>query len=479
MKICIVGAGYVGLVAAAGFAETGNDVYCFDIDKSKIDKLKRGILPIYEPGLAELIRRNKAGGRLRFCTNMDECVKKTLILFIAVGTPAKEDGSSDLKHVLSAAQAIAQAMNGYKIIVLKSTVPVGTADQVRRLISENTRHEFDVVNNPEFLKEGAALEDFMKPNRVVIGAADVRPAEIMRELYSPFLRTGAPFLVMDNRSAELTKYAANAMLATRISFMNEMANLCQQVKADIHLVRQGIGTDHRIGPSFLFPGLGYGGSCFPKDVKALIDMGRRQGLAMDMVTAVHRVNERQKAILVDWIIDFFSSYCADGIKALAERQLLRASTGAGKRGFPALLHSVEIGRSKRKRSVKNCLKGKTFAVWGLSFKPQTDDMREAPSVEIIRRLLKHGAKIRAYDPEAMPVARSIFGKRIRYCASNYEALKGADALILATEWNVFRNPDFPRMKKLLRLPLIFDGRNQYNSREMREMGFIYFAIGCP
>ncbi|HEY3128278.1 MAG TPA: UDP-glucose/GDP-mannose dehydrogenase family protein [Acidobacteriota bacterium] len=477
MKICIVGAGYVGLVAAAGFAETGNDVYSYDIDKSKIDKLRRGILPIYEPGLAELISRNKRGGRLRFSTDIDECVTKTLIIFIAVGTPAKEDGSSDVKHVLSAVQSIARAMNGYKIIVLKSTVPVGTADQVRRVVSENTRHEFDVVNNPEFLKEGAALEDFMKPNRVVIGADDVRAAEIMRELYSPFLRTGAPFLVMDNRSAELTKYAANAMLATRISFMNEMANLCQRVKADIHLVRQGIGTDHRIGPSFLFSGLGYGGSCFPKDIEALIDMGRRQGLAMDMVTAVHRVNERQRAILVDWIVDFFSTYDAEEIKRLAQQQLLRASTGAGRKKSSISIHSVEAG--KRRPAGKHCLKGMTFTIWGLSFKPQTDDMREAPSIEIIQRLLKHGAKIRAYDPEAMPVARSIFGNRIRCCASNYEALKGADALVLVTEWNVFRNPDFSRMKKLLRLPVIFDGRNQYNPREMRETGFIYFAVGCP
>jgi UDPglucose 6-dehydrogenase len=368
----------------------------------------------------------------------------------------------------SVPESIGRAMNGYKIVVLKSTVPVGTAEQVRTLLRQTTRHEFDVVNNPEFLKEGAALEDFMKPDRVVIGATDVRAAEILRELYAPFLRTGAPFLVMDNRSAELTKYAANAMLATRISFMNEIAGLCHRLHADVHLVRQGIGTDRRIGPSFLFPGAGYGGSCFPKDIRALIDMGRRRGLAMNIVSAVHQVNEKQKSLLVEWVIDFFSG----GAEHHHAADRVSAPISAAKPA--AREHPSRTARGGRR---KRALSGRTFAIWGLSFKPQTDDMREAPSVVIIESLLEQGARVRAYDPEAMHTARSLFGKRIQYCKNNYDALKGADALIVVTEWNVFRNPDFARMKKLLRTPVIFDGRNQYDLREMRELGFVYFAVG--
>lgn len=475
MKVGIIGTGYVGLVAGAGFAETGNDVWCVDVDKRKIDKLKRGIVPIYEPGLEELIKRNRAEGRMRFSTDTSKAVKESQILFIAVGTPALEDGGSDLKHVLAAADAIGRAANGYKIVVLKSTVPVGAADKVRQVIAKLTSHEFDVVNNPEFLKEGAALEDFMKPDRVVVGAANGRCVEVMRELYAPFLRTGAPFLVMDNRSAELTKYAANAMLAARISFMNEIANLCHGLGADIELVRQGIGTDRRIGPSFLFAGLGYGGSCFPKDVRSLIDMGHRTGLPMEVASAVHRVNERQKSILVDRIVDFFASGRIQELEAFRERE------GSGRLAHGARRSKSAVGRPPRRARLSRarCLEGRTFALWGLSFKPQTDDMREAPSAVIIRGLLKRGAKIRAYDPEAMPAARAIFGEGIAYCETNYGALEGADALILVTEWNVFRNPDFLRMKKLLRLPVIFDGRNQYDPAELSELGFTYTTIGRP
>lgn len=476
MKICIIGTGYVGLVAGAGFAETGNDVYCIDIDEQKIEGLKRGIIPIYEPGLEELIRRNSNEGRLHFSTEIDEGVKKSLIVFIAVGTPSKGDGASDMKYVLAAAGAIARAMNDHKIVVLKSTVPVGTADQVRSVISRATQHKFDVVSNPEFLKEGAALEDFMKPDRVVVGTSDARTAEIMRDLYAPFLRTGAPFLVMDNRSAELTKYAANAMLATRISFMNEMARLCEKLNADIQLVRQGIGSDRRIGPSFLFPGLGYGGSCLPKDIRSLIDIGRREGLDMEMVSAVHKVNEHQKAILVDRVVDFFSSNMPVQLEARSKSVRSRTVRAAATR-----LSRVSIlrGTGRSRASRRDCLKGRTIAIWGLSFKPQTDDMREAPSIVIVRGLLEHGARVHAYDPEAMSVARSIFGSKISYCATNYEALRDADALVLVTEWNVFRNPDFSLMKKLLRLPVIFDGRNQYSPSEMHAMGFLYFAMGRP
>lgn len=479
MRVCIIGTGYVGLVAGAGFAETGNDVYCIDIDREKIKKLRRGTVPIYEPGLEELIRRNKAEGRLRFSTDIDEGVKKSLIVFIAVGTPAKEDGASDLQYVLAATESIARAMNGYKIVVLKSTVPVGTADQVHLILSQRTRHQFDIVSNPEFLKEGGALDDFMKPDRIVVGVGDVRAAEIMRELYAPFLRTGAPFLVMDNRSAEFTKYAANAMLAARISFMNEMANLCEKLKADIHWVRQGIGTDCRIGASFLFPGLGYGGSCLPKDIRSLIEMGRREGLDMEMMSAVRQVNEKQRLILLDRVLDFFSTHSAADPQSLG-KPTARIQSPAGASSKRSSVESKPRKSTERKvLRRENCLKGKTIAIWGLSFKPQTDDMREAPSVPIIQGLLGWGARIRTYDPEAMEVGRSVFGGKIVYCTSNYEALRGADALILATEWNVFRNPDFSRMKKLMLQPVIFDGRNQYDPREMREMGFVYFAVGRP
>jgi len=445
MKICVVGTGYVGLVAGTCFAETGNDVICMDVDEEKIAGLQNGKLPIYEPGLQDLIRRNVQEERLRFTTDLPWAVQNSLIVSIAVGTPQGGGGSSDLSYVMEAVRDIAKAMNDSKIIVTKSTVPVGTADEITQEILALTAVEFDVVANPECLKAGAAVEDFMKPDRVVIGATNTRVAAIMKDLYAPFTRTGAPILVMDPRSAEMTKYAANAMLASRISFMNEIANLCDRTGADVDRVRHAIATDRRIGASFLFPGLGYGGSCFPKDVKALIHLARENDYPLKLISAVEEVNELQKRVMIHKILDFYSSE-TDNKKQDAD-------------------HSP--------------LKGKTFAVWGLAFKPQTDDMREAPSRVIIEHLLELGAKIQAYDPEAMKEARKIFGDKIAYAKNNYEALKGADALILVTEWNEFRNPDFKKMKDLLNDPVIFDGRNQYSRREMRELGFDYVGVGRP
>jgi len=444
MKICVVGTGYVGLVAGTCFAETGNDVICMDVDEKKIAGLQKGKLPIYEPGLQELIRRNVQEERLRFTTDLPWAVQNSLIVSIAVGTPPDEDGSSDLSHVMEAVRAIGRAMDDYKIIVTKSTVPVGTADKIFQEISSLTSVEFDVVANPEFLKAGAAIEDFMKPDRVVIGSTEARVVAIMKDLYAPFTRTGAPILVMDQRSAEMSKYAANAMLASRISFMNEIANLCEQTGVDVNQVRHAIATDHRIGPSFLFPGLGYGGSCFPKDVKALIHLAGEHDDPFKLIQAVDEVNELQKHIIINKILRFYSSE-----------------------------------KGKKQSADYSPVKGKTFAIWGLAFKPQTDDMREAPSRVIIEQLLALGAKIQAYDPEAMKEARKIFGDKIRYAKNNYEALKGADALILVTEWNEFRNPNFEKMKELMKDPVIFDGRNQYSRREMRELGFDYFGIGRP
>ena len=505
MRICVVGTGYVGLVAGTCFAETGNDVICMDIDEEKIAWLQKGKLPIYEPGLRELMRRNLEEKRLSFTTDLKKGVHNSLIIFVAVGTPARQDGASDLSHVLEVARGVARAMDGYRIIVNKSTVPVGTADRVRQEMSALTPFQFDVVSNPEFLKEGTAVEDFMKPDRVIIGTDEVRVAEMMKELYAPFTRKGPRFLVMDTRSAEMTKYAANAILASRISFMNEIANLCEHVGADIHWVRQGIGLDRRIGPSFLFPGVGYGGSCFPKDIKALIDVARECNYPLELIKVVEKVNETQKHVLIDKILRFYSSDLADrleelkvgaaGNKApegLTERP---SSASAGVdytyqlsldeekmpkmafEGSPQMSCGTSVGRKGKGRSRQSPINGKTFAVWGLSFKPQTDDMREAPSRVIISELLKLGAKIQAYDPEAMKEVRKIFGRRIRYAKSNYEALENADGLILVTEWNVFRNPDFQRMRALLKYPVIFDGRNQYNPQEMKELGFFYFGIG--
>jgi UDPglucose 6-dehydrogenase len=433
MRIAVIGTGYVGLVVGACFAETGNDVVCVDKDASKIKLLNRGRIPIYEPGLEELVRRNRNEKRLTFTTSLPEAVKKSAVVFIAVGTPTGEDGSADLKHVLAAATEVAQALNGYKVIVDKSTVPAGTADLVHATIARHAKHPYAVVSNPEFLKQGAAVDDFLRPDRVVIGTTDSRAAEIMRELYRPFTRTGAPIMVMDPASAELCKYAANAMLATRISFMNEIANVCEAFGADVDKVRQAIASDKRIGPAFLFPGVGYGGSCFPKDVKAIIKFSADKKYKFRILQAVEDVNEAQK---------------------------LRLLTRVDKR----------YGRK---------LKGKTFAVWGLAFKPRTDDMREAPAVPIIKGLLERGASVRAFDPEAIGVAKRIFKKSITYARSAYDALKGADALLIVTEWNEFREPDFKKMRKLLKAPVIFDGRNILDPKQVRDLGFTYSSIGRP
>jgi UDPglucose 6-dehydrogenase len=430
MKIAIVGTGYVGLVAGACFAENGNDVTCVDKDAAKVRLLRRGRMPIYEPGLEEMVQRNTAEGRLVFTTVLNKAVRQSAIIFIAVGTPQGEDGSADLQHVLAVARDIGRAMNEYKVIVDKSTVPVGTAARVRDLIGRETKHPFSVVSNPEFLKQGAAIEDFLKPDRVVIGAEDARAAEIMRELYAPFTRTGAPVMVMDCASAELSKYAANALLATRISFMNEVANVCEAFGANIDEVRKAIGSDRRIGSSFLFAGVGYGGSCFPKDVKAILKFAADKGYDFETLRAVDSVNQRQKGRLVAKMQNHFGN-----------------------------------------------LSGKTIALWGLAFKPRTDDMREAPAITIVERLLAAGARVQAYDPEAGKVARGLFGSRIHLADKSYDALKGADALAVVTEWNEFREPDFPRMRKLMRSAVIFDGRNIYNPEQMQTHGFAYFSIG--
>jgi UDPglucose 6-dehydrogenase len=431
MKLCVVGTGYVGLVAGTCFAEGGNDVLCVDNVAAKIEALRQGVVPIYEPGLEELIRRNVAEARLTFTTDLADAVRKSVVCFIAFGTPSGSDGSADLAAVMAVAREIARTMDGYRVIVAKSTVPIGTAERIRNEVGGITRLPFDVVSNPEFLKEGAAIDDFMKPDRVVIGASSARAIDLMRQLYEPFVRTGNPILVMDNASAEMTKYAANAALATRISFRNEVANLCERVGADIDQVRRGIGYDRRIGHHFLFPGVGYGGSCFPKDVKAMMHTAREQGLPFALLDAVEGVNEGQKRRLVEKVV-------------------------------------AEFGED---------LRGRRLAVWGLAFKPRTDDMREAPSITIVEGLLARGAQLAVHDPEALNEARKLFGDRVVYHRVNYEALQGADALLIVTEWNEFRRPDFARMKKLLRQPIIFDGRNLYEPDVMREHGFTYFPIG--
>jgi UDPglucose 6-dehydrogenase len=432
MKIAVVGTGYVGLVAGACFAENGNEVVCVDKDAAKVKALQRGKIPIYEPGLEEVVRRNRTEKRLSFTTALDKAVKHSQIIFIAVGTPTGEDGSADLQHVLAVARDTAKAMNGYKVIVNKSTVPVGTAAKVREVVRRETTHPFSVVSNPEFLKQGAAIEDFMKPDRVVIGAEDPRGADLMKELYAPFTRTGAPIMLMDCASAELCKYAANAMLATRISFMNEVANVCESVGADVDQVRRAVAADRRIGPSFLFPGVGYGGSCFPKDVKAMLRFAAAEQYDFQILQSVEAVNDAQKLRLL--------------------RKLERHFGSGG-------------------------LKGKRIAIWGLAFKPRTDDMREAPAVPLIQGLLAAGATVHAYDPEALKVARGIFGSKVTYAENGYAALTGADALVIVTEWNEFREPDFAKIRKLLRNPVIFDGRNIYTPEQMRAHGFTYYSIG--
>jgi len=431
MRVSVVGSGYVGLVAGACLAETGNDIVCADVDARKIARLSAGDMPIYEPGLESMVRRNQEEGRLRFTSDVGAAVEHGQVVFVAVGTPPGEDGSADLQHVLSVARTIGQHMNECKVVVTKSTVPVGTAEKVRAAIRAETRSTFHVCSNPEFLKEGAAIEDFMKPDRVVLGVDSDDARDVMAELYAPFVRTGNPILFMDIPSAEVTKYAANAMLATRISFMNQIADLCERVGADVTMVRRGIGSDHRIGQAFLFPGPGYGGSCFPKDVKALIRTAHDMGMEPSLLEAVETVNERQKRVLFG---------------KLSER----------------------LGRS---------LRGCQVAVWGLSFKAETDDMRESPALPLIDGILEAGGSVRAHDPKAMDVARELYGERLYYARDPYDALAGADALVIVTEWLVYRTPDFERMRSALKTPLVLDGRNLYNPDRMLHLGFEYHGIG--
>lgn len=431
MNITVVGTGYVGLVVGACLAETGNDVLCADVDQKKIDGLKKNVLPIYEPGLDVMVERNQSQGRLTFTTDVAKAVANADVIFIAVGTPPDEDGSADLRHVLAVADVIGKHAGREVVVVTKSTVPVGTAARVAAAVSKSAKRPFHMCSNPEFLKEGAAVDDFMKPDRVVLGVDSDHARSVMAELYAPFVRTGKPIIFMDIPSAEMTKYAANAMLATRISFMNEIANLCEKVGANVDLVRRGIGSDTRIGPSFLFPGPGYGGSCFPKDVKALVRTAKEEGAPMAVLEAVEEANDRQKHRLFEKL-----SLAFDG-----------------------------------------SLKGARIAIWGLAFKPQTDDMREAPALTLIEELLKAGAKVTAHDPAAMHETERRIGKKIAYAETNYEAIEGADALVVVTDWNEYRHPDFAKIKSLLKRPVVIDGRNLYDPAKMRQLGFTYLSIG--
>ena len=431
MKITVIGTGYVGLVTGTCFAETGNKVTCIDIDKAKVDKLSSGQITIYEPGLEKIFLRNIKEGRLVFTTHLEEVLEASEIIFLALPTPPGADGSADLKYVLGVADQLGKLMKGYKVIVNKSTVPVGTADKVREAIAKNYKGEFDVVSNPEFLREGVAVDDFMKPDRVVVGTRSERAKKLMSDLYAPFVRQGNPVIFMDERSSELTKYAANSFLATKISFMNEVAQLCERMGADVDMVRRGIGSDDRIGKRFLFPGIGYGGSCFPKDVQALIMSSDEVKYDFEILKAVEKVNANQK------------------------------------------LHLVE----KIKAHFKGDLKGKHIALWGLAFKPNTDDIREAPALSIIDALTTMGATIAAYDPEAMPNMKAQIGDKIKYASSQYEALTGADFLIIATEWSEFRTPDFERIEKEIKNKIIFDGRNLFDVSKMKELGYHYVSIG--
>jgi UDPglucose 6-dehydrogenase len=431
MHVTVIGTGYVGLVVGAGLAEMGNDVICADIDETKIARLMAGELPIYEPGLEPLVERNTGEDRLRFTTDVEHAIREADIIMIAVGTPEGEDGSADLQHVLDVARTIGRSMNGPKVVITKSTVPVGTGAKVRAAIEAETSHPVHVCSNPEFLKEGAAVDDFMKPDRVIIGADSEHARSVIEELYSPFVRTGNPILFMDVASAEITKYAANAMLATRISFMNVIAGLCSAVGGDVDMVRAGVGSDDRIGPSFLFAGVGYGGSCFPKDVKALVRTLADNGLDIGILESVERVNAGQKRLMVDAVVERFGQD----------------------------------------------LSGLCFGVWGLSFKAGTDDVREATSVVVIEGLLERGARVQAHDPVAMDAARRVFGDRIQFTQTNYDAVHHADALLVVTEWPPYRRPDFPRLKSLLRTPVIFDGRNLFSPDKMVEHGFDYWSVG--
>jgi UDPglucose 6-dehydrogenase len=431
MNIAVIGTGYVGLVAGSCFAESGNDVWCVDNDAAKIENLKNGNIPIYEPGLPEIVQRNVREERLTFSTDLDAAVKKSFVIFVAVGTPPLPNGAANLSAVFDVAAAIGRAMDRYKVIVVKSTVPVGTSERIREILKKETNHPFDLMSNPEFLKQGAAVEDFMKPDRIVVGADDVRPAEIIRELYAPFVRTGSPVLIVDVRTAEMLKYAANAFLAARISFMNEIANLCERVGANVDMIRKGLASDSRIGPAFLFPGVGYGGSCFPKDVRALIDTGRQYQYDMKILEAVDAVNSNQAQLFVEKVRHHF----------------------------------------------KGNLRDKRFGVWGLAFKPRTNDMRDAPSIKIIEGLLSDGASIIAYDPEATEEAKKFFGARVQLASSNYGCVESADGLLIVTEWQAFRNPNFDRLKAMMRQPVIFDGRNIYDPVQLRQLGFTYYSVG--
>ena len=430
-KIAVVGTGYVGLVTGTCFAETGNQVICIDIDADKVEKMKNGIIPIYEPNLDTIFERNISAKRLSFTTSLEDGIKDAEIIFLALPTPPGEDGSADLSYILGVAEQLGKLITEYKVIVDKSTVPVGTAEKVHAVIAKNAQVDFAVVSNPEFLREGFAVTDFMKPDRVVIGTRDERARKVMESLYRPFVRQGNPIYFMDEKSAELTKYAANSFLATKITFMNEVANFCELVGADVDQVRVGIGSDSRIGKRFLFPGIGYGGSCFPKDVKALVKSGEDLNFKFEILSAVLKVNQEQKTILFPKIKNFF----------------------------------------------RGDLSGKKIAVWGLAFKPDTDDIREAPALFMIEALLDAGANISAYDPEAMPNVKNSLGAKIDYASDEYSALSGADALLICTEWGIFRNPDFTRMKSLMKDAVLFDGRNLFEIGEMNDKGFYYCSIG--
>ncbi|MFL5597019.1 MAG: UDP-glucose dehydrogenase family protein [Gemmatimonadaceae bacterium] len=433
MNISVIGTGYVGLVVGACLAETGNNVCCADIDPKKIARLKQNDIPIYEPGLEAIVQRNQKEERLAFTTNLPGAIESADVIFIAVGTPSDEDGSADLQHVLDVATLVGRHMAREVVVVTKSTVPVGSAAKIAKAVAAEAKFPFSICSNPEFLKEGAAVEDFMKPDRVVLGVDSARARRVMTELYAPFVRTGKPILLMDIPSAEMTKYAANGLLATRISFMNEIANLCDALGANVDFVRKGIGTDSRIGPSFLFPGPGYGGSCFPKDVKALTRIGDEHGVPLQILSAVEAANERQKQVLLE----------------------------------------------KLDQALDGKLEGKRIALWGLAFKAGTDDMREAPALALIAGLLGEGVSICAHDPAALDHARALLGNRIDYAETNYEALAGADALVVVTDWNEYRHPDFERVKRTLKAPVIVDGRNLYDVEKMRELGVRYYSIGRP
>lgn len=431
MKIVVVGTGYVGLVTGTCFAETGNDVTCVDIDASKVEKLQQGVVTIYEPGLEKIFARNLKEGRLQFTTKLSEVVDGAEIIFLALPTPPGADGSADLQYVLQVAEELGKLLKSYKVIVTKSTVPVGTADKVQTAITKNYNGEFDVVSNPEFLREGVAVDDFMRPNRVVVGTESERARKVMSELYAPFVRQGNPIIFMDVRSSELTKYAANSFLAMKISFMNEIAQLCERMGADVDMVRRGIGSDDRIGKRFLFPGVGYGGSCFPKDVKALINSAKETGYDFKILNAVEQVNAKQKIHLLDKIKKYFNGN----------------------------------------------ISGKHFAFWGLAFKPNTDDVREAPALALIEALLAEGATVSAYDPEAMNNTKALLGSKIEFAESQYQTLTNANALVISTEWNEFRTPDFNKMGTALKEKVIFDGRNLYDVESIKKLGFHYESIG--